>query len=63
MNAADAILIGDRKFDIEAAHGAGMEAMGVSYGFAPPGELEAAGADLIANTPEEIGTLLLPDNN
>ena len=57
--AADAILIGDRKFDIEAAHGAGMDAMGVSYGFAPPGELEAAGADCIAASPAEIGDLLL----
>lgn len=58
-DAADAILVGDRKFDVEAAHGAGMQAMGVSYGFAPPGELEAAGADLVADTPTQIGVLLL----
>ena len=49
-----AILIGDRKFDIEAAKGAGIASMGVTYGFAPPGELEAAGAEAIVETPGEI---------
>lgn len=54
----DAVLIGDRIFDIEAAKGAGIAAMGVTYGFAPPGELEEAGADLLAENAEEIGVLL-----
>lgn len=54
----DAVLIGDRVFDIEAAKGAGITAMGVTYGFAPPGELEEAGADLTAKDAEEIGALL-----
>ena len=58
--AADAIFVGDRKFDVEAAHGADMQAIGVSYGFAPPGELEAAGADFIAAAPAAVGDLLLP---
>lgn len=55
----NAILIGDRKFDIEAAKGAGIASMGVTYGFAPPGELEAAGADLLAKDADEIETQLL----
>ena len=53
-----AAFIGDRRFDVEAAHGAGITAIGVSYGFAPPGELEAAGADIIADSPETLGRLL-----
>ena len=56
--AEQAAFIGDRRYDVEAAHGAGMTAIGVSYGFAPPGELEAAGADIIADSPETLGRLL-----
>ena len=55
---ADAILVGDRIFDIDAANGAGVASVGVTYGFAPAGELEAAGADYLANDVEALGALL-----
>ena len=55
---AEAALIGDRIYDVRAAHAAGLAAVGVRWGFAPPGELEAAGADAIAETPEALGRLL-----
>ena len=48
------LMVGDRRFDIEAAKKAGVASLGVRYGFAEPGELEAAGADRIVATVEEI---------
>ena len=54
----DAILIGDRRFDVDAAKGAGIASMGVTFGFAPAGELEAAGADCLAADAAEIAALL-----
>lgn len=48
------LMVGDRRFDIEAAKKAGVASLGVRYGFAEPGELEAAGADRIVASVEEI---------
>ena len=41
------VMIGDRKYDIQGAKYFGLRNIGVSYGFAPEGELEEAGADVI----------------
>lgn len=41
------LMIGDRKHDIEGAKDCGIASLGVYYGFAEHGELEAAGADYI----------------
>lgn len=41
------LMIGDRKHDIEGAKACGISALGVYYGFAETGELEAAGADFV----------------
>lgn len=51
---AETLMVGDRRFDIEAAKKAGVASLGVRYGFAEPGELETAGADRIADTVEAI---------
>jgi len=51
---ADALMVGDRKHDVIGAHGAGLPAAGVLYGYGSRGELEAAGADLIV---EDVGAL------
>lgn len=56
---AEAVMIGDREHDILGAKANGLETVGVGYGYAPPGELEAAGADRIAATVEELKELLL----
>ena len=48
------IMVGDRKMDILGAKENGIKSIGVSYGYAPAGELEAAGADYIANSAEDI---------
>lgn len=54
----EVLMIGDRHFDINAAKTAGTASLGVRYGFAEEGELEAAGADMIADTVEDIYPLI-----
>ncbi len=49
------IMVGDRKHDIIGAEKCGIASCGVRFGYAEPGELEAAGADFIAG---DIGDLL-----
>lgn len=43
-------MVGDRRFDIEGAREHGITSVGVSFGYAPEGELEQAGADYIVDT-------------
>lgn len=50
----EVIMVGDRKHDIIGAKQAGIESIGVKYGFAKGNELEETGADYIARTPEDI---------
>lgn len=52
------IMIGDREHDILGAKKMQMASMGVLFGYGSREELEIAGADLIAETVEEIGRLL-----
>ncbi|MDR1899754.1 MAG: HAD family hydrolase [Treponema sp.] len=54
----EAVLAGDSEVDMETAHNAGCFALGVSWGFRPRRTLEAAGAALIVDTPEEILALI-----
>lgn len=51
---ADAIMIGDRKDDVLGAKDAGIESIGLRYGFAEVDELENAGADYILENVEDI---------
>ena len=57
-NRRDVLMIGDREHDILGAKACGLDAMGVRFGFAADGELEAAGADTIADTPAHAVTLI-----
>ena len=52
-------MIGDREFDIQGARAWKLTGVGVRYGFAAEGELEAEGADAIAETVEELKEILL----
>ena len=56
---ADAIMVGDRREDINGAHDAGIEAVGVRFGYARENELEEAGADYIVDSVEQLSALLL----
>jgi phosphoglycolate phosphatase len=49
-----AVMVGDRHFDVDAAVHHGIPALGVAWGFAAEGELEAAGAAAVVRTPREL---------
>lgn len=55
----DLLMIGDRKFDVEGAHALGIRCVGVTYGYAQPGELTEAQADFLAASPNKLLELLL----
>lgn len=59
VDMTDAVMIGDRLFDVEGAHAHGIPCIGVSYGYGGREELQAAGADFLADTVEELSALLL----
>lgn len=50
----ETVMVGDRRFDIEAAGGTGIDSIGVLYGYGDRQELIRAGATWIAGTPEEV---------
>ena len=54
-----AVLVGDRSYDVLGGHEAGLQTVGVLYGYGSREELTSAGADLLAETPEELKTILL----
>lgn len=45
------VLIGDRSQDVAGARASGVASIGVTWGYAEPGELEAAGPDAIVASP------------
>lgn len=48
------LMVGDREHDIVGAAHVGMSCIGVSWGYADAGELEAAGACRVIDSPEEL---------
>jgi len=52
-------MIGDRCFDVEGAHEAGVESIGVTYGYGSMEELKAAKSDYIVRSVEELERFLL----
>ena len=54
-----AVMIGDRRHDVEGAHAVGLPAVGVLYGFGSRAELEACGAEYIAENLSELQRILL----
>ncbi len=54
-----AVMVGDRAVDVSGARAHGVRAVAVSWGFAEPGELEAAGPDAVVHTPAELLQVLL----
>lgn len=58
-DASDAVMVGDRAQDIVGARAHGMRNIGVGWGYAEPGELEAAEADIIVARPGELVEALI----
>jgi len=56
---ADAVMVGDRAQDVAGARALGLPSIGVTWGYAEPGELEAAGADQVVGTPQELVNALV----
>ncbi|MFD5277704.1 HAD hydrolase-like protein [Pseudarthrobacter sp. NPDC058362] len=61
LDTQHAVMVGDRAQDVDGAVANGLDCIGVAWGFAPEGELEAAGAVAVVDTPaallEAVGRL------
>ena len=55
----EVVMVGDRSFDIEGAKAAGTHNIAVAYGYAQPGELEQAGAEIIVRDVQGLRQVLL----
>lgn len=58
ISGEDALMIGDRKHDIEGAAACGVESVGVLYGYGSREELTAAGAGHLVETVKELREFL-----
>jgi phosphoglycolate phosphatase len=56
LGAHDTVVVGDRHYDIEAAHACGLRAIGVTWGFGDGDELRDA--DVVVERPAELYALL-----
>jgi phosphoglycolate phosphatase len=56
-----AVMIGDRRHDIEAAHANGLLAIGALWGFGSRSELVDAGADFLAELPSGVSEIVIHD--
>ena len=56
---ARTLMVGDREHDVHAAAAHGIPTLGVAWGYAPPGELEAAGAVGLVGRPDELAEAVL----
>ncbi len=54
LTSDDFVFVGDSAVDIETALAAGIRSVGAAWGFRGRGELEAAGAHIIIDSPSEI---------
>jgi len=51
---ATTVMVGDRRFDIEAARAEGMRALGALWGYGSRGELDAAGATALVDSARAV---------
>jgi len=54
-----AVMVGDREHDVIGARRAGLDCIGVLFGYGSREELQDAGASLVVETVEELRTVLL----
>lgn len=60
LTAADAVLIGDTRTDVQTGKNASVDTIGVTYGFGTREELEVSGATVIVDKMSQALELLLP---
>ncbi|MCR3759581.1 HAD family hydrolase [Clostridium felsineum] len=63
IDSSDAIMIGDREYDIIGAFKNNLPSIGVTYGFGSSEELKEAGADYIVNSVDELYKKILEISN
>ena len=56
---ADAVMVGDRDYDVRGARQNGLLCVGVAFGYGTRAELEAAGAAAVADSVAELQDILL----
>lgn len=56
---SQAVLVGDRHYDVDGAHAQHIACIGAGYGYAEPEELVRAGADLVVPSVAALRSLLL----
>jgi len=56
---ACSIIVGDTSYDMRMGIAAGVRRVGVGWGYHPPGELLAAGAETVLETPESLADAVL----
>lgn len=54
----NAVMIGDRKYDVEGAHTHQLPSVGVLYGYGDREEMESAGADVTVETVKDLAEYL-----
>ena len=59
IDRSEAVMIGDRFYDVNGAKACGLDAIGVTYGYGSAEELLEAGAVRVFDTVEELGRYLL----
>lgn len=59
----NAVMVGDRKYDIHGAKANGLPSVGVLYGYGTREELNNAGADFIVENLHELNAILLYNTN
>lgn len=57
------VMVGDRKHDLIGAHACGIPCIGVEYGYAPAGEMEAYHADAVAENVAALEKLFAKYSN
>ena len=56
---ATAVMVGDRKFDVQGAHAFGLDAIAVTYGYGSLEELTEAKPEYLADSPARVGEILI----
>lgn len=56
LDAGRSVMIGDRRYDIEAARRNGLKSLGVLWGFGSRDELESAGADAVCDRVDALSS-------
>ncbi len=58
VDKSKALMVGDRYFDIDGAKGAGVESIGVTFGYGSREELEKSGADFITDNVSQVRDII-----